>query len=251
MDRRLTQEPWPVGAGLFCIGVDGCAAGWLVAEAELTTAGSLAEVRFSLIGEWEAIQARLADPRTAMIAVDMPIGLAETGQRACEPAARKLLPAKRKSSVFTPPRRYMQDCRNWAQANALGKAREGKGLSHQAWNIAHRIFEIDACLAPTEQDRVIEAHPELIFHRRNGWALLPGKKTSEGRETRLALLRASGLVASEDWFGLFPRSQVARDDYLDAAACLMLARDRVAGRALRLPEEPEHDSRGLAMEIWY
>ena len=65
------------------------------------------------------------------------------------------------------------------------------------------------------------------------------------------MLRANGLVASEDWFALFPRSQVARDDYLDAAACLMLARDHVAGRALRLPEEPEHDSRGLAMEIWY
>ena len=251
MDRRLTQEPWPVGAGLFCIGVDGCAAGWLMAETALAAADGPSEVRFSLAAEWRVVQARLAEPKVIVIAVDMPIGLAETGQRACEPAARKLLPAKRKSSVFTPPRRYMQDCRNWAQANALGKAREGKGLSHQAWNIAHRIFEIDACLAPTEQDRVIEAHPELIFHRRNGWALLPGKKTSEGRETRLALLRASGLVASEDWFGLFPRSQVARDDYLDAAACLMLARDRVAGRALRLPEEPEHDSRGLAMEIWY
>ncbi len=186
-----------------------------------------------------------------MIAVDMPIGLAEAGQRACEPAARKLLPAGRKSSVFTPPRRYMRDCEDWAEANALGKATEGKGLSHQAWNIAHKIFEIDACLAPSEQDRVIEAHPEVIFHRRSGWSALPSKKSAEGREARLALLRANGLAASEDWFALFPRNQVARDDYLDAAACLMLARDHVAGRALRLPEEPEHDGRGLAMEIWY
>lgn len=251
MDRRLTQEPWPVGADLFCIGVDGCAAGWLMAETALAAADGPAEVRFSLAAEWGTVQARLSEPKIAMIAVDMPIGLADAGQRACEPAARKLLPTGRKSSVFTPPRRYMDNCRNWAEANALGKATEGKGLSHQAWNIAHKIFEIDACLAPAEQDRVIEAHPELIFHHRNGWAPLPGKKSAEGREARLALLQADGLAATEDWFALFPRSQVARDDYLDAAACLMLARDHVAGHALRLPEEPEHDSRGLAMEIWY
>lgn len=251
MDQRLTQEPWPVGADLFCIGVDGCAAGWLTAETEIGAPKHLAEVRFSLAGTWQSIQVRLTEPRLAMIAVDMPIGLADSGQRACEPAARKLLPTGRKSSVFTPPRRYMRDCRDWAEANARGKATEGKGLSHQAWNIAHKIFEIDACLAPAEQDRIIEAHPELIFHRRNGGAPLPSKKTSEGRAARLALLRANGLAASEDWFALFPRSQVARDDYLDAAACLMLARDRLAGRALRLPETPERDSRGLAMEIWY
>ena len=222
-----------------------------MAEAELAATDDPAEVRFTLAAEWRAVQARLAKPRVAMIAVDMPIGLAETGQRACEPAARRLLPNGRKSSVFTPPRRYMQDCRDWAEANALGKATEGKGLSRQAWNIAHKIFEIDACLAPAEQNRVIEAHPELIFHRRNGWASLPSKKSAEGRETRLALLRANRLAATEDWFALFPRGQVARDDYLDAAACLMLARDRISGRALRQPETTERDSRGLAMEIWY
>ena len=222
-----------------------------MAETEIGAPERLAEVRFSLAGTWRSVQARLTEPGVAMIAVDMPIGLAESGQRACEPAARKLLPAGRKSSVFTPPRRYMRDCRDWAEANARGKATEGKGLSHQAWNIAHKIFEIDACLAPAEQGRVIEAHPELIFHRRNGGTPLPSKKTSEGREARLALLRANGLAASDHWFALFPRSQVARDDYLDAAACLMLARDRLAGRALRLPETPERDSRGLAMEIWY
>ena len=139
-----------------------------MAETEIGAPERLAEVRFSLAGTWRAIQVRLTEPGVAMIAVDMPIGLAESGQRACEPAARKLLPAGRKSSVFTPPRRYMRDCRDWAEANARGKATEGKGLSHQAWNIAHKIFEIDACLAPAEQDRIIEAHPELIFHRRNG-----------------------------------------------------------------------------------
>ena len=222
-----------------------------MAETGLAAADGPAEVRFSLAAEWGTVQARLSEPKIAMIAVDMPIGLADAGQRACEPAARRLLPNGRKSSVFTPPRRYMQDCRDWAEANARGKATEGKGLSHQAWNIAHKIFEIDACLASAEQDRVIEAHPELIFHRRSGWAPLPSKKSAEGREARLTLLGANGLAATEDWFAAFPRSQVARDDYLDAAACLMLARDHVAGHALRLPEEPEHDSRGLAMEIWY
>ena len=251
MDRRLTQEQRPKTAAP-CLGIDGCSAGWLIATSNFKTPSTLSAVYFEIVAHWSISAGVLsAAPIAPLIAVDMPIGLAESGPRRCDGEARKLLPRNRKSSVFPPPRRYMLGCGNWAEANALGKAREGKGLSHQAWNITGKIAEIDAHLTPKEQECVIEAHPELIFHRLNEWRPLPGKKTADGRAARLALLRAAGLDAAEDWFDLFSRSRVARDDYLDAAACLLLARDYRNGLARRLPEQAEHDRRGLRMEIWY
>ncbi len=237
-----------------CLGVDGCAAGWLMASADGKTATSQTgiEVSFALAETWnEVITLLHGDGGAQIVAVDMPIGLSDAGARGCDLEARKLLPKERKSSVFAPPRRYMLGCKDWAEANALGKTREGKGLSHQAWNIAAKIAEIDTLMTPDDQDRVIEAHPELIFHRLSGGEPLPGKKSAEGRDRRIALLREQGLAASEDWFARFPRSQVAMDDYLDAAACLLLASNRLAGRARCLPETPRRDGRGLAMEIWY
>ena len=47
----------------------------------------------------------LALGQAVMVGVDMPIGLAESGPRACDSAARRLLPRDRKPSVFAPPRR--------------------------------------------------------------------------------------------------------------------------------------------------
>jgi hypothetical protein len=82
----------------------------------------------------------------ALAAVDMPIGLAESGPRPCDLAARALLPRGRKSSVFPSPRRYMLDCPDWPTAHALGRRREGKGLSKETWNITGKIAEIDRAI---------------------------------------------------------------------------------------------------------
>ena len=75
-----------------------------------------APVALSLAARWRD----LALDGHLMIAVDMPIGLAERGPRACDIAARRVLPRGRKSSVFPPPRRAMLGCADWAEANALG-----------------------------------------------------------------------------------------------------------------------------------
>ena len=226
------------------VGIDGCRAGWLLLSWELESGGLEAVIA----GSWRDLSWRAA----ALTAVDMPIGLAEAGPRACDREARALLPRGRKASVFAPPRRFMLACSDWAAAQALGRAREGCGLSRQAWNIAAKIREIDDSLVPADQERLREVHPELVFHRLNGWRPLAPKRSAEGQQQRLALLRAAGLSGIESWLGHFPRKLAGRDDVLDAAACALAAKQILKGHGERLPAgEPPRDARGLRMEIWY
>lgn len=227
------------------LGLDGCRAGWVAVTLE-PESGNL---RARLAANWSELAPE--QDRAAMVAVDMPVGLADAGPRGCDVAARRLLPRGRKSSVFPAPRRYMLDCGSWSAAQAEGRRREGSGLSKQSWNILPKIRELDAALGPADQDRIREAHPELIFHHLNGWKPLPGKRSPEGREARLQLLETSGIRGVERLLDLFPRAKVQPDDVIDAAACALAARRMLRGEAVCLPTAPATDARGLRMEIWY
>jgi len=153
-------------------GVDGCRGGWLKVGLETATR----RISVALARSWQAL-----DLATAVLAaVDMPIGLAGHGPRPCDLAARALLPRVRKASVFAPPRRYMLACRTWQEVQAEGRRREGVGLSKQSWNLAAKIAEIDRQIAPNDQARLREAHPERVFHHLNAWQALPPKKSAEG-----------------------------------------------------------------------
>ena len=223
-------------------GLDGCRGGWLMITLETASR----QVDMSLASAW----AELDLARFARIAVDMPIGLADGGPRACDLAARALLPRGRKSSVFAPPRRYMLACGSWQQAQAEGRRRDGVGLSKQSWNLCTKIAEIDRQIRPKDQDRLLEAHPELIFHNLNDWRPLAPKKTPEGTRQRRDILARNGIALPPDEAAP-PRRLAAPDDLLDAAACALAAERVLAGRACRLPADPERDSRGLRTEIWY
>ncbi len=236
---------------MTCVaGLDGCRGGWVVAR--LDTRGRT--LRFDLAETWAAF-----DPAgIARTAVDMPIGLAESGPRACDLAARALLPKGRKSSVFPAPRRYMLDCPDWPAAHALGRRHEGKGLSKETWNITGKIAEIDRAIRPADQDRLFEAHPEVFFHHLNAWQPLPRKTRPDGRQARRELLARCGLELPER---LPPalRGAAKLDDLLDAAACALVAERILKGTAQRLPDDPRRDApprdarprdpRGLRMEI--
>jgi len=189
--------------------------------------------------------------RLAAVAVDMPIGLAEEGRRSCDRLARAELPVGRKSSVFATPARPMLALPDYAAANAWGKRRLGRGLAKQAWYLIPKLKELDRALAPEDQARVFEAHPELAFRRLVGPASLPPKRRLEGRAARVALLQQAGFRDPEAWFGLWPRRLVQPDDLLDAAVLWLTARRIALGRAQRLPALPERDARGLDMAIWY
>lgn len=239
----VPKVPQPAESRGTVAGVDGCPGGWIA-----VWLGNSGEIRASGVGAcWRDLP--LANAQ--MVAVDMPIGLAARGPRPCDRAARALLPRARKSSVFPPPRRYMLTASGWAAANAAGQAREGVGLSRQAWNLAAKIGELDRALSPDDQARVREAHPELVFHHLNGWRPLPRKTGRAGRWARRDLLAGAGIAGLDVVLDALPRGLARPDDLLDAAACALAARRMAAGTAVRLPEATSRDARGLAMEIWY
>ena len=238
-------------AAPFVLGFDGCRAGWVAARLNLSSG----EMTAFVVSAFEQL---LNGPgaKAAMIAVDMPIGLAETGRRACESEARKLLSPYRHNSVFPTPRRPMLAFDAYEDANQWGKSQgadAGGGLSKQAWMITPKIREIDNVIKPRDQRRLAEGHPEVAFWRLNGGApCRHPKRKPEGAKERLALLRRHGISSAKrineyliKEFG----AGVGADDVYDACALALTAKARLEGNAIRLGDGAK-DARGLLMEIW-
>jgi len=190
-----------------------------------------------------------------MTVVDMPIGLADIGRRACEAAARKLLSPLRHSSVFSSPRRPMLDFGDYPEANDWGKqqgADTGGGLSKQAWMIVPKIREIDETIGPSDQNRLAEGHPEVAFWRLNGeQPCRHPKRKTEGATERLAILEKNGLPGCDKLYEnlkAMAGTGLARDDVYDACALALTAKALLVGEAICLGDGAR-DSRGLKMEI--
>jgi predicted RNase H-like nuclease len=106
-------------------GVDGCRAGWVAAVQDLEMPGAIEVYVFGTF-------AGVADPGFALLAVDIPIGLPDSGPRAADLEARRLLGARR-SSVFPAPIRPVLRASDYVSAYQIGRRVHGKGLSNQAW----------------------------------------------------------------------------------------------------------------------
>ena len=230
------------------IGVDGCRGGWVTA----TSDDSLAHLDFGLAASFADVL-KAANGRAALIAVDIPIGLPDRGPRTCDMEARRCLGQRRGSSVFpVPSRRTLQAVANYRLACALNAANGGKRISRQVFNILRKIREVDDLMAPAVQAWVREAHPEVTFALL--WPAdgpLHGKKRAAGEMERLAILQhlvpTFDLGAERERVG---HNGVARDDLVDAVACLVTAHRVKHHRAIVLPRgDPPLDSRGLRMEI--
>jgi predicted RNase H-like nuclease len=167
---------------MLVAGVDGCRAGWVVVIASanddplmlrsVEVAASFKDVLASTIV-------------CAAVAVDIPIGLSDGPPRRADLLARGLLAPKRSSSVFPPPLRAVLRCDDYREACDRSAAICGKRLSKQAFNITPKIREADNALRPSDQSRVVEAHPELAFRRLNsGRPLTHNKKTAAGASER-------------------------------------------------------------------
>ncbi|MFM7393648.1 MAG: DUF429 domain-containing protein [Cyanobium sp.] len=224
-------------------GVDGCRAGWLVVRAPLQggqpSAALLTDVADLL----------LPDDAPLLTAIDMPIGLPDAGARPCDRLARRLLGPGRGSSVFPAPIRPMLAAVSHAEASAIGRRIDGRGLTIQAWNLMPRIRLLDGLLAQESAlaARVREAHPELIFRLWGGRPLGWAKRRPEGRAERLALVEARWPGAWARCRAGLPRGGWADDDLLDAFACLHAAQRIRAGAATVLGGEK--DGCGRVMEI--
>jgi predicted RNase H-like nuclease len=240
-------------------GVDGCKAGWVVVTAALTPAPRIDGV--AVAASFKDVLA--ATSACAFVAVDIPIGLETACARAVDGLARRLL-GKRGSSVFPAPVRAAIEIAGGTKAAdyALGAYREayararaaslaacGKSLSCQAFGISAKIFEANDVMTPTLQERVFEAHPELAFSALNGGRPLDhAKLRPEGRRERLALLEKAFGAGVEAL--LLPRG-AAWDDVYDACVLVLTAARIVRGEAVRVPDQPPLDARGLRMEIVY
>lgn len=210
-------------------GVDGCRAGWIVVhDGDAVVHRDFAAVLDAL-------------PDDAVVAVDMPIGLADRhlpGGRAVDRAARVQLGPKR-ASVFSPPPRPVLGARSLDEAR-----RRGGRLTLQALHLLPRIEDVDNVMTPELQERVFEVHPELSFAALNeGLPVVEPKRSAAGSELRLALLARAGVPVPAR-----PRG-AALDDLLDACALSWSAQRIANGTARRIPDAPTCDERGLRMEL--
>lgn len=212
-------------------GADGCPGGWVVAELSATG------IRWHYAGTAPELLALVGD---GVLALDVPIGLPETGNRACDGEARQLLRGRAASSVFAAPHRGVLAHNTYASARP-----QFPTLSAQAFGLVGRIRDTDAALraaGPQVHRRVVECHPEVSLRLLTGREL-PGKKTAPGALLRLAALTAAVGALPDD-----PPVQAGLDDALDALACAWTARRWAAGTAQVLGEG-QRDGAGLPMRI--
>ncbi|MHA1538076.1 MAG: DUF429 domain-containing protein [Alphaproteobacteria bacterium] len=221
-------------------GVDGCKGGWVMVRryVERGTAD------FMIFQRWRDL------PSTDMVAIDMPIGLPESGPRGCDKLARRML-GPRGASVFLGLRRPLLDFETYDRAR-LWAREDGFGLSKQAWYLLPKIRELDEAVSPGDQARIREAHPELAFLALQGSPLEHSKKSPEGLKTRMDLLRENGFGRITNWVEILDTGHASADDLLDACALALSAERMLKNKGQRLPaDEPPRDAKGLRMEIWY
>jgi predicted RNase H-like nuclease len=231
------------------LGVDGSRAGWLAVRAE--SSGGRLMLAYALYPRFAPILEQ--HPDAAAIAVDMPMGLYESGRaraRPCDQVARQRL-GRRASCVFLPPTRAMLCAESYAPLRTLG-------LSVQAYHLIRRIRELDALLTPDLQVRVWESHPELSFLAMVGAPIPHPKRTVEGQAARIDALRRAFGDAGDAFANALAafRKQVApkdagTDDFLDACALAWSALRHIRGESALCIGDPAHDARGLLMAIRY
>lgn len=230
------------------IGIDQCKDGWIV----VTSDESLRTLIFTISLSFKSI-IQMADTDDMRVVIDTPIGLSEDGSRACDIAARRVLGSPRRSSVFPAPCRATLQATTYEEASDLNFLASGKSVSKQLFAILPRIREVDMAMTPERQKVVREAHPDVIFATLadTGFGLIHSKKTAAGERERIALL--AKYIPHFDPMAVRARigpAKVARDDIIDAVACLVTASRIASGQAQVLPSgNIPRDACGLRMEM--
>lgn len=220
------------------IGLDGFSKGWVAVLLD----GDRHEIRFCRdVSDALSVGFDRA-------AIDIPIGMTDDGERACDRLARERL-RPHASRVFTGARRWLwQEFSDPDHANHEAVRRGQKRVSRQLWHLGPKIIEVDAFVRANFAHDIREAHPELVFLRLNGGKVLSSKKSAEGDLLRRSLLKREGIEEIDRWLIRERIGTGAKaDDVLDACAVAIAARDA----AISFPEgEPPRDACGLPMQIW-
>lgn len=207
------------------IGIDGYHGGWVAARVEGSSVSWITRPTPAVVD--------LLEPGR-VIAIDMPIGLADRGWRECDEQAKQALGRARSRVFMTPPRAVLALGLAAPNEQVQGLSREltGQGTSRQAMGLAERILALDAALRSVRDSSVIEVHPELSFSEMTG-SPLTSKKTAAGVGQRVAALlkwRPDVVTA----LAQVPDS-VPIDDALDALACAWTAERWREGRSRCIP----------------
>src|SRR5438105_4441841 len=121
-------------------GINGCKGGWFCIFEELPSR-QLGSKIFATIDELVKHAEQLD-----VVAIDVPIGLTDSGPRACDVAARKMLGGKRASSVFPAPVRTALTASTYEEACARSFEAQKKKIPKQAWAIYPKIRQLDELL---------------------------------------------------------------------------------------------------------
>jgi predicted RNase H-like nuclease len=220
------------------LGVDGWRGAWV---------GALLAGRSVTLLALPDMAAVLAVPDAELIGIDMPIGLADDGARACDVDARELLSGLGAAgSVFPAPLRVVLEARDYAHARELSRAASGgrRAPSAQTFQLVAAIRALDDALGDPPRDDVVEVHPELAFRALDARVRDP-KVTARGLAQRLTALRA--VMDVDDALAAAPQ-RVPAIDALDACAAAWSAR-RVADGLAKTVGDGTVDRRGRPMRI--
>lgn len=231
------------------IGIDGCPGGWIAA---IFADGCLRWERAAVGAFDQLLQACVAATAArSILAVDMPLGLAERGWRACDQQAKAELGRAHARVFLTPPREIVHLGPKAPHAEVQQRCREltGAGISRQAMALAPRILDVDRCLP---DERIVEAHPELSFLAMAG-RVLPSKHTPDGLVDRVDVLTSAwsastGMGDASGWLADRP-SGVPLVDAIDALAAAWTALRHLRGTSRSTPVDPRSDQRGIPMAI--
>lgn len=209
--------------------MDACKAGWVgVVLHDGAATVHVAKTIAALVADIEV------DDHLAVIGIDIPIGLPDTGRRQADVLAYQLV-GPRRSSVFMTPVRAALEAGSHAAAVQLNRELAGEGVSSQAYGLRSKIFEVDSWVRHARR-RVVEVHPEVSFAELGGGPPPDGKRTWAGAHHRRRLLAAAGIDLADD-VGQAGR-HAAVDDVLDAGAAAWTAARVAAGAARPLPDPP-------------
>ena len=226
------------------VGVDGCADGWVFrVEVDGKLDAGVAPDLQSLLSGVTAY---------AIVAIDVPIGLPDSGPRSCDLEARRLLGGPRASSVFPAPVRACLAAATYPAACAAHVSADGRSMSRQAFGILKKIREVNELLSRDSklQDRVREVHPEVCFARWNAGTPMAHRKTQRpGRLEREALIDSVWPGERERLRRALRGIRCKPDDLNDAFAALWTARRIRDHEATVVPASPPTDARGLRMEM--
>lgn len=225
------------------LGVDACPSGWVGVVLD-TDRRPWVHVA-STITDLVALVREQHD--VGVVAIDIPIGLPDSGGRLADAEARRALVGKA-SSVFSTPVRAALEAGTYAEAREANlAATDGRtSVSAQAYALRDKVLQVDAWVRSRPGVAVIEVHPEVSFARMAGTPLLARKKDPDGVRARREALAAHGIVAPA-WFR---GAGFGEDDLLDACAVAWTAVRHALGVSQSLPEVPEVFSDRIPAAIW-